>query len=108
MLTVAHSAICLEGIRLSYGVATRLARIAPDEILMYKGTFDGKEVAYAIPKGTPTGMSSALMNVHPDIFPDPHSFIPERWLNKDGSRRNNLEPYLLSFSKGSRQCLGMK
>jgi cytochrome P450 len=108
------TAVVMESIRLSYGVATRLARIAPDEVLVYEGAFrkpgSSKEtpVRYAIPKGTPIGMSSALMNVHPDIFPEPHAFIPERWLNDDGSRRSNLEPYLLSFSKGSRQCLGMK
>ncbi|KIW07999.1 uncharacterized protein PV09_00945 [Verruconis gallopava] len=106
-------AVILEGIRLSYGVATRLARIAPDEVLVYEGTFKNPKsstethIKYSIPRGTPIGMSSALMNVHPDIFPEPHEFKPERWLNADGTRRKNLEGYLLSFSKGSRQCLGM-
>ena len=108
------NAVIMESIRLSYGVATRLARIAPDEVLAYEGTFKqagstkASNVQHAIPKGTPIGMSSALMNVHPDIFPDPHAFIPERWLNGNETRRSNLEPYILSFSKGSRQCLGMK
>lgn len=108
------NAVIMEGIRLSYGVATRLARIAPDEVLAYEGSFkqSGSEkaspVQWSIPKGTPIGMSSALMNVHPEIFPEPHTFVPDRWLNENGTRRSNLEPYLLSFSKGSRQCLGMK
>jgi cytochrome P450 len=61
-----------------------------------------------IPPGTPIGMTSILMHADPSIFSDPDSFIPERWLYGDGSRRKDLESYLLSFSKGSRQCLGMK
>lgn len=53
------SAVILESIRLSYGVATRLARIAPDEVLAYEGEFrqPGAEkaspVSYAIPRTPP-------------------------------------------------------
>jgi len=38
----------------------------------------------------------------PDIFPSPLEFDPERWIENPGLKR-----YLVSFSKGSRQCLGM-
>lgn len=42
----------------------------------------------------------------PEIFPSPHSFNPDRWLEaeKQGVR---LDRYLVTFSKGSRACLGM-
>jgi cytochrome P450 len=43
-------------------------------------------------------------DVHHDeaVFPDSHQFKPERWIQNPG-----LERYLVSFGKGTRQCLGM-
>jgi len=48
------------------------------------------------------------MHHNEDVYPDSHAFLPERWLDAQGQRRTNLDRGLLSFSKGSRQCLGMK
>lgn len=42
--------------------------------------------------------------MHADIFPEPTEFRPERWLQ--GGKK--LDKYLVSFGKGTRQCLGMK
>lgn len=47
-------------------------------------------------------MTSTLIHLNPDIFPSPHEFRPERWL-----KNPRLDRYLVPFSKGSRQCLGM-
>jgi cytochrome P450 len=102
------SAVLLEAIRHSYGVATRLPRVAPDETLIYDGKFGDKPVQHVIPPGTAIGMSSVIMHANRDIFPDPDEFRPERWLMDDGTRRKELEGYLFSFGKGTRQCLGMK
>lgn len=55
-----------------------------------------------IPPGTPVGMTSVLMHHDESIFPDSKSFLPERWLDNP-----QLDKYLVSFSKGSRQCLGI-
>jgi cytochrome P450 len=99
---------------LSYGVATRLARYAPDETLFYEGSYipkgetTAKTVKYVIPPGNAIGMTNVLIHHNPDIFPNPDKFEPTRWLTGEGKRRIELERYLLSFSKGSRQCLGMK
>lgn len=57
-------------------------------------------------KQTPVGMSSTLMHHDERIFPDSHKFIPERWL--DLEQRKHLEKYMVAFTKGSRQCIGMK
>ena len=51
---------------------------------------------------TPVSMTSTLIHQNPMIFPSPHEFRPERWLENP-----RLDRYLVSFSKGSRQCLGM-
>lgn len=48
-----------------------------------------------------------MMHDNPSIFPSPRSFNPERWLQSD-SDSAHLKKYLVPFSKGSRQCVGMQ
>lgn len=43
------------------------------------------------------------MHNDPTIFPDPHQFLPERWLDN-----KELDKYLVAFSRGPRMCLGIK
>ena len=49
-------------------------------------------------------MTSIFMHDNPDVFPNPHSFQAERWL--DGGEQRNSK-YLVNFSKGTRGCLGL-
>ncbi|KAM0809196.1 hypothetical protein AB5N19_09539 [Seiridium cardinale] len=101
------NAVISEGLRLSYGVSQRLTRIAPDENLVYRGQFNGSEIEYIIPSGTPIGMSNVINNHNPDAFPDSHKFMPERWLDVKDAQRRRMENSVTTFSKGSRVCLGM-
>ncbi|PLB36812.1 cytochrome P450 [Aspergillus candidus] len=108
------SAVITEGLRLSYGVSTRLQRINPLGPLHFrarsgKDDATGKErwVEYAIPQGTPVGMTATLIHTNPELFPDPYVFRPERWLDEQGKRHHDLDGYILSFSRGSRQCIGI-
>jgi len=87
-----------ECLRLSYGVSCRLQRICPGEVLVFN---DGK-VDWPIPAGTPISMTSVLIHQNPTVFRDPHSFLPERWIENP-----RLDKYLVAFSKGSRQCVGI-
>ncbi|KAG7006351.1 hypothetical protein G7Y79_00015g039410 [Physcia stellaris] len=91
------TAVIMESLRLSNGVSTRLARVAPDRSIYFRD--------WEIPKGTPTGMTSTLIHQNPDIFPQPFEFVPERWL--DPKEKQRLERYLVPFSKGTRQCAGI-
>ncbi|RYO78240.1 hypothetical protein DL766_010005 [Monosporascus sp. MC13-8B] len=106
-------AVIYEGLRLSYGIASRTARTAPDEDLVYRGEWtprgrhDPVPVQYVIPRGFGIGMSSPITHHDESLFADSWSFIPERWLDKKMQRRKELERALLSFSKGSRGCLGI-
>lgn len=88
-------AVVLEGHRVSYGVVGRLQRISPDQPLRYKD--------WVIPAGTPVSMTSVMQHEDPNKFPNPKKFDPNRWL--DAPER--LEKYLVNFSKGTRQCLGI-
>ncbi|PWY85933.1 cytochrome P450 [Aspergillus heteromorphus CBS 117.55] len=96
-------AVVHEGLRLSYGVSIRMARIVPDEDLVYRG----ENGEYAIPRGFAVGMSPVITHHNEDIFPDSHEFRPERWLDDQMERNLELERCLLSFSKDSRACIGV-
>ncbi|KAI1137268.1 cytochrome P450 [Hypoxylon sp. FL0543] len=91
------TATIMESLRLSPGTATRMARIAPDRDLFYK--------EWRIPAGTPVGMTTILMHTDENIYSDPHTFNPERWMGRDG--RKNAEKAYAPFSRGTRVCLGM-
>ncbi|KAJ5924003.1 hypothetical protein N7466_008190 [Penicillium verhagenii] len=87
-----------EGLRLS-GAINRLARCSPTETLRYKD--------WLIPPRVMMSQSSWFVHRDPELFPNPHTFDPDRWIRaqENGER---LESMLATFSKGPRQCLGMK
>lgn len=95
-----------ESFRLGYGISQRSPRIARTEDLVYRSQ-DGK-YQYVIPRGTAIGMSTRISHHHEGIFPDSQAFRPERWITSDGQRNLALDKYLMTFSRGSRACLGIK
>ncbi|KAI1375659.1 cytochrome P450 [Hypoxylon crocopeplum] len=111
------SAVIQEGLRLSYGTTARSARIAPDEDLVYRGSWNppgrsekgaaAAAVEYVIPRGFAVGMSTPLLHHDEAIFPDSYAFVPERWLDDNMKRKKELDRYLMSFSRGPRVCVGM-
>lgn len=103
------NAVIQEGLRLSYGIPQRSPRVNRTEAVHYNG--------YSVPPGTPIGMSTYLQLRHPDVFPNPDVFDPERWMpttDADGSLQpakaangNLMSKYQVTFSKGARMCVGM-
>lgn len=89
-------AVIYEGLRLSYGVMHRLQRVYPLNSLQYR--------EWTIPPGAPVGMSSPFMHNNPDIFPEPRTFDPSRWLGPEGKER---QKYLFNFGRGTRMCVGI-
>jgi cytochrome P450 len=90
------NAVIKEGYRLSYGIVSRLPRIAPDTTLHCQG--------YTIPAGTTVSMTSVIQHMDTSLFPKPERFEPQRWLDADNLY---LDRYLVNFSKGTRACLGI-
>ncbi|KAI0899452.1 cytochrome P450 [Annulohypoxylon nitens] len=101
-------AVVQEGLRLSYGVSGRSARVPTDEDLVYRGEWKGEKVEHVIPRGWAVSMSTFLIHHDESLFPDSDKFTPERWIDGEGNRRGDLDRCLMSFSKGTRMCLGMK
>ncbi len=56
-----------------------------------------------IPGGVSVMMSALTAHRDPVVFPEPDSYIPERWLGESGKA---LQPYFLAFSAGARGCIG--
>ncbi|KAH8894326.1 cytochrome P450 [Thozetella sp. PMI_491] len=86
-----------EGLRLSYGVLTRLPRQAPPEGTTLKGKF--------IPDGTVVSMSAYMLHRDEGAFPDPERFDPLRWIASP-ELLHMREHCLVPFSRGSRMCIG--
>ncbi|KAI5464211.1 cytochrome P450 [Mariannaea sp. PMI_226] len=90
-----------EALRLSIGTSSRLARVAPNETLVFHDRENDKE--WQLPPGSVVGMSPYKTVMDENIFYDARGFHPERWV-EDGER---LEKYLSIFCSGNRVCLGM-
>ena len=87
-----------EGLRISSSVAGRLPRINPDAAIKYNDV--------VIPAGVAVSMSIRDVNLNEAIFPDADHFNPERWLG-DSEKRQVLERYMVAFSRGPKNCIGM-
>ncbi|KAF4997554.1 hypothetical protein FGRMN_3759 [Fusarium graminum] len=87
-----------ETLRYAHGVPGRLTRVVPEGGLYVPSIND------YIPEGNVVGMSHMMIHNDPEIFEAPNEFKPERWIGEEGKR---LDHWLLTFSKGSRNCLGM-
>ncbi len=96
------SAVMTEGYRISCGVCGRLQRVSPHAPLTFND--------WVIPPGTPVSMSSMFLHYKSDVFPEPHLFRPDRWLDLDrekASSGDRLDNYLVPFSRGTRACVGI-
>ncbi|KAL4899883.1 hypothetical protein BDW74DRAFT_105802 [Aspergillus multicolor] len=90
-----------ESLRSQTPIPGRLPRIVPGaKSGVAPLVVDGK----VIPAGTIVGISASSVHRDPTIWgPDVQEFKPERWLGPDSKQ---LDKYLVSFSRGARQCLG--
>lgn len=97
------NAILKETLRLGYGVVAPLSRVVPPGGAELDGQF--------IPGDTVVEIDAYTIHHNEDLYPDSHTFNPDRWLGplppyfKD--RTGSLEKYLVSFGGGSRTCIGM-
>ncbi|KAJ5713013.1 Benzoate 4-monooxygenase cytochrome P450 [Penicillium malachiteum] len=87
-----------EGLRLSHGMTARLSRISPIDPMLYKD--------WVIPAGTPVSQSNYFVHMDPTLFPEPEKFDPDRW-TRAADKGEHLSRFIVSFTKGSKQCLGM-
>jgi cytochrome P450 len=56
---------------------------------------------YVVPAGTPVAMSIVAVHHRPDVYPDPFTFRPERFLDQKAGTYT-----WIPFGGGIRRCLG--
>lgn len=83
-----------ESLRLMHGIIVGPPRVTPSMGV----TIDG----YRIPGDVIVTTSSMYCHTNPNVFPDPSEFKPERWANAS----QEMEKWLVPFSKGRRSCPG--
>jgi cytochrome P450 len=93
------SAVITEGLRVHPGGLARMTRVAPENTMIYHDKASGTE--WVIEPNTPTSMTALDTNMNAGKFPDPYKFEPERFIENP-----RLEKYVLTFSRGTRICLG--
>jgi len=61
---------------------------------------------HVVPAGSPVAIGSVLIHHREDLYPQPFSFLPERFLKDDGSFAKPGTYTWLAFGGGTRRCLG--
>ncbi|KAL1824435.1 hypothetical protein ACET3Z_011213 [Daucus carota] len=79
---------------------SRLATIVNG--VLRKTTKEMELNGYVIPEGWRIYVYTRETNYDPNLYPDPYTFNPWRWLNKS----MDAQKYLFIFGGGSRQCPG--
>ncbi|KAH9042852.1 cytochrome P450 [Lactarius hengduanensis] len=90
------TAVIKEMLRIAPAVPAGLPRVVPPSGAVIAGV--------RIPGGTVVSQSPLFLHFSEQIFPRPHQFLPDRWL-QPGSKA--LDNCLVAFSKGPRSCLGI-
>jgi cytochrome P450 len=85
-----------EAVRMAMGVSMRLPRVNHLSPVRYR--------QWKIPPHTIISMTQRDILFEPSIFTDPYIFKPERWL--DAKTSKHLDKHLVSFSRGTRGCIG--
>lgn len=91
-------AVLKEAMRLHPSVGLILEREVPKEGM----SISGKQ----IPGGTIVGINAWVLHRNSQIFPDPDSFIPERWMESSPEALKEMEKSFFTFGAGSRTCIG--
>ncbi|KAK3983905.1 cytochrome P450 [Cladorrhinum sp. PSN332] len=99
-------AIIKETLRLLAVLGTTLERTVPPQGSAL-ALQDSQSTAISLPGGTVVGCSPYVIHRHEATFgPGADRFLPERWLFAPSDKKIAMEHATLSWSHGSRTCLG--
>lgn len=89
--------VLMETFRLYPASGGPFPRVAP---------FDSKLGGFTIPAKTIVSASPYTLGRNSDVFPDPESWLPERWERITPEKRKQMKQWVWSFLSGSRVCIG--
>ncbi|KAB5566639.1 cytochrome P450 [Coniochaeta sp. 2T2.1] len=101
------NAVIKETMRLYPTIISTLPRTLETSVTISpSSSHSGLKTAVCLPAGTDVGMQNYVHHRDPSVFPDPHTFNPERWLSSDEAELKDMEAALTPFSLGPRMCIG--
>lgn len=92
-------AVIREGLRMSMANPSRMPRVVPPSGFHFTAN-DGK--AHFLPPMTLVGLQMHSLHFNSRVFPDPHTFKPDRWLD---SPTPEMQRDFIPFGLGQRQCI---
>lgn len=104
-------ALMKETLRYTTPITGRLPRKNPAAATVYTtppSPSTGRTKTYTLPPNTTISSTPRTFHLSPSIFPDPHTFSPERWLTSDAETLTRMNRFFLPFGKGDRICVGME
>lgn len=96
-------AIVLETLRLHAPVGGSQPRTTPSSTPQSPTTILGY---HNIPPGTRVSAQAYSLHRNPDVFPNPESWKPERWIEASADERNEMLRWFWAFGSGANMCLG--
>jgi 24-hydroxycholesterol 7alpha-hydroxylase len=94
---------CMSEVLRMYIANITIRKVERDfELEMSSGT------TYRVPKGDSIFLTSYTTHYDEKVFPEPHCFNPDRWLDKEGKFNEKALPanYFVPFGKGRYSCSG--
>ncbi|KAI8807985.1 cytochrome P450 [Cladochytrium replicatum] len=103
------NAVIKEALRLYPSSPVAGPRVACEDTEIRVPLSDGSVRTYTIKKGAVVRANIMDMHYDHDLFSDPTSFVPERWLKKDDIPADtSLEAVWMPFGGGLRMCMGIQ
>lgn len=96
-LPILH-AVIMETLRLWPSVPGGQPRIVPKTCSL--GGYNN------IPPGTIVQSYAYILHRTPEVFPEPHKWKPERWLNASTEELAHMKRWFWAFGSGARMCIG--
>ena len=59
-----------------------------------------------IPGGVVVSSNAYTLHRNADVFPQPDQWIPERWLDEQPGKKDEMRRWFWAFSSGGRMCIG--
>ncbi|KAJ2931049.1 hypothetical protein H1R20_g6052, partial [Candolleomyces eurysporus] len=98
-----------EGLRVYTAAPSLLERVVPsDSSKLGQHDEDFDLMGYPIPAGTIVSTQAWSMHRNPNVFHDPNTFLPERWLESSATADQlfQMHQHLIAFGIGVRVCGG--
>jgi hypothetical protein len=95
------AAILTETLRLYPATSVPLPRVMP-----FSPSGTGIDGYAHIPGGVAISSSAYALHRNADVYPDPETWLPDRWVNQKPEKLEEMKKWFWSFSSGARMCLG--